>query len=155
MITLWIRDRGRVAPMFTPIALVELRKPEMVPYPPQATGAVGVNFHIIGESRRGCLSDSGSRVAFLSEAAGIRRLSSSRMAIRSSRAATTTDAVRGGGIAASPAALLFYRRGAGDPGSLTIPGRRLLGVTDETLARSDIRGLAEARTTKRCKGIAG
>ena len=90
MMGLWIGDHAQFAHPMTPTALVELRPLTRVSNPPQAISAVGVShFHTIGGSKRGFLSDSGSRVAFSLEAAGIRHLSNLRMATRSSRAATT------------------------------------------------------------------
>ena len=90
MICSWMRVRVQYAHLLTPIELVELRKPERGPYPPQAISSVGVShFRTIGELKRGSLNDLGSRVAFSLEAAGIRRLSNSKMATRSSQAATT------------------------------------------------------------------
>lgn len=73
-----------------PLGVTGLRSMRPQTAIPQPFTPKGIShFHTIGESRRGFLRDSGSRVAFSLEAAGIRRLSNSRMAIRSSRAETT------------------------------------------------------------------
>ncbi len=83
---LWVENTAQIAHPMTPTALVGLRTLKEVLYSQQTISAVGVShFRTIGESKRGFLSDSGSRVAFSSEAAKIRHLSNSRMATKSSR----------------------------------------------------------------------
>ena len=90
MIWIWTRAHAQIAHNMMPTALVGLRNLKWIPSPSQTTGAVGIShFRTIGELKRGSLNDLGSRVAFSLEAAGIRRLSNSRMATRSSQAATT------------------------------------------------------------------
>lgn len=90
MICLWTRGHAQIAQNMMPTALVGLRNLKWIPSPSQTTGAVGISrFRTIGESKRGFPNDLGSRVAFSLEAAGIRHLSNSKMATKSSQAATT------------------------------------------------------------------
>ena len=90
MICLWLRGHAKIQHTMMPTSLVGLRNLKWIPSLSQTISAVGISrFRTIGELKRGFLRDSGSRVAFSSGAAGIRHLSNSRMATRSSRAATT------------------------------------------------------------------
>ena len=90
MIGTWRENKAQFAHTMMPTELVGLRTLKKVLSPQQTISAVGIShFRTIGELKRGSLNDLGSRVAFSLEAAGIRHLSNSRMATRSSQAATT------------------------------------------------------------------
>lgn len=86
----WADNPAQNAQYLTPVTAVgpQLKKGcrPAVELPPLEGSS---HFRTIGELKRGFLSDLGSRVAFSLEAAGIRHLSNSKMAIKSSQAATT------------------------------------------------------------------